>query len=350
MTDEKMLIIDGSQGEGGGQVLRSSLALALVTGRAFTLENVRAGRKKPGLLKQHLAGVRAATQVGTAKVVGDQLGSKRLEFYPGKVQPGDYTFRVGSAGSATLVLQTVLPALMLADQPSRLTLEGGTHNSMAPPFDFLVHAYLPLVNRLGPQIQAVLERPGFYPAGGGRFTVEVQPAKKWERLDLTQRGPVVRRRVRALVAQLPRHIAERECQTIAALLKWNPEAFAIEELRNSVGPGNVVMIEAGSADVTEVFTGFGQRGIKAEQVAQQAAQAALEYLNSTAVVGEYLADQLLLPLALSSHCGGPGGRFLTLPLSSHSTTHLSILRLFLSIPLAIHFTSGSEVLVEVGSG
>lgn len=139
-----MLIIDGSQGEGGGQILRSSLALALVTGRAFTMEKIRAKRKKPGLLQQHLTAVRAAAEVCGAEVEGMALGSRRFVFRPGPVCSGSYSFRVGTAGSATLVLQTVLPALLLAEGESNLALEGGTHNPMAPPVDFLEKAYLPL--------------------------------------------------------------------------------------------------------------------------------------------------------------------------------------------------------------
>jgi RNA 3'-terminal phosphate cyclase (ATP) len=161
-----MLTIDGSQSEGGGQVLRSSLALSLVTGRPFAIENIRAGRKKPGLLRQHLTAVLAAAEVSAAEVEGAALASRRLLFRPGRVRAGDYAFRVGTAGSATLVLQTVLPALLLAEGESTLTLEGGTHNPMAPPVDFLENAYLPLVNRLGPRVKVQLVRPGFYPAGG----------------------------------------------------------------------------------------------------------------------------------------------------------------------------------------
>ena len=184
MTHEMLITIDGSQGEGGGQVLRSSLALSLVLGRPFAIEKIRAGRKKPGLLQQHLTAVLAAADVGNAEVQGAALGSRRLEFRPGPVRSGNYAFRVGTAGSATLVLQTVLPALLSAEGESNLVLEGGTHNPMAPPVDFLVKAYLPLVNRLGPRVDLQVVRPGFYPAGGGKFTVRVQPAKQLGRLEL----------------------------------------------------------------------------------------------------------------------------------------------------------------------
>ncbi len=193
-----MITIDGSQGEGGGQVLRTSLGLSLVTGKAFRIEKIRAGREKPGLLRQHLTAVRAAAQVGGAKVSGDEIGSRTLAFEPEQVRGGEYEFAVGTAGSATLVLQTVLPALIVAGGPSRLTLKGGTHNPWSPPFDFLQKAFLPLLERMGAKVTAELIRPGFYPAGGGEFTVEIQPVPggRLQPLDLLERGETVSRRHR----------------------------------------------------------------------------------------------------------------------------------------------------------
>jgi RNA 3'-terminal phosphate cyclase (ATP) len=148
------------------------------------MERIRARRQKPGLLKQHLTAVEAAKTVGCAEVLGAGLGSQTLEFKPGPITPGNYRFAVGTAGSATLVLQTVLPALLTASGPSTVTLEGGTHNRLAPPFDFLARCFMPLVHRMGPSVELELKRPGFYPAGGGRFHARVEPVKKLSRLDL----------------------------------------------------------------------------------------------------------------------------------------------------------------------
>src|SRR5512138_2046230 len=163
-----MITIDGSQGEGGGQILRSALALSLVTGKPFRIENIRARRQKPGLMRQHLTAVNAAVEIGAAHVSGNTVGSSELTFAPTALRSGEYHFVVGTAGSCTLVLQTVLPALIIAEGSSEIRLEGGTHNPAAPPFDFLAGAFLPLLNRMGPDVRAALERPGFYPAGGGR--------------------------------------------------------------------------------------------------------------------------------------------------------------------------------------
>jgi RNA 3'-terminal phosphate cyclase (ATP) len=346
---QPILTIDGSQGEGGGQVLRSSLAMSLVTGRAFVIENIRAGRKKPGLMRQHLTAVGAATEVSHAEVTGAAIGSARLEFRPGKVAPGNYTFSVGTAGSTTLVLQTVLPALLLADGESSLTLEGGTHNPFAPPLDFLTKTYLPLISRMGPKVKVASSvRPGFYPAGGGRFTVGIQPARQLGRLELMERGEIRAKRVTALVANLPQHIGERECRVIAEKTGWNAGGFMVEMVSNSRGPGNVVLIELESEHLTEVFTGFGQIGVRAETVAIRALDEAREYLAAGVPVGKHLADQLLLPLGIAAHFGSGGGMFRTMALSLHATTHIEILHRFLELDAKVEQAGRDDFVVRIG--
>src|SRR5580704_3876555 len=198
--------IDGSIGEGGGQILRTALGLSMVTGQPFRIEKIRAGRDKPGLLRQHLTAVNAAAAICGASVEGAAISSRELSFSPGKVKPGEYTFSIGSAGSTTLVLQTVLPALLTANGPSSLTLEGGTHNPHAPPIDFLEKAFLPLINRMGPAVNVTLERAGFYPAGGGRVAVKIRPAAKLSPLEIPERGEIKRRAAKAVVAALPGEI------------------------------------------------------------------------------------------------------------------------------------------------
>ncbi len=325
-----MLSLDGSLGEGGGQILRTALALSLVTATPFRIERIRAGRKKPGLMRQHLAAVEAAARIGSAEVNGCVQGSTTLSFAPEATRPGDYRFSIGTAGSCCLVLQTVLPALLLAGGDSELVLEGGTHNPFAPPFDFLDRAFLPLVNRMGPEVTARLVRPGFDPAGGGEMRVFVRPAGALRRLDLLDRGPVSSCRARAVVARLPRHIADRELKVIGQRMSWGRDALHAEEETRSAGPGNVVSIEIESANVTEVFTGFGERGVPAETVAGRVADEAGEYLAAGAPVGRHLADQLLIPIALAG-----GGVFRTLAPSAHTTTNKEIVGAFLSARIEI---------------
>lgn len=340
-----MILIDGSYGEGGGQILRTALGLSLVTGKPFRIERIRAGRKSPGLLRQHLTAVKAATEIGRAEAVGAHLGSSELTFTPGEVVPGEYSFAIGTAGSTSLVLQAVLPALLSAAGPSVISLEGGTHNPFAPPFDFLDKAFLPLLNRMGVQIKAELECPGFYPAGGGRVRFTIHPAERLAPLELRERGEIRARRAKALIANLPYSIAERELAVIGKKLSWPPECLQPEGLRNSRSPGNAVSIEIESEHVTEVFTGFGERGVLAETVAERAAKEARRYLASEAAVDEYLADQLLIPLALAG-----GGAFTTGPLSKHASTNIEVIHKFLDIRISATAIANRLWLVEIKTG
>jgi RNA 3'-terminal phosphate cyclase (ATP) len=295
-------------------------------------------------MRQHLMAVRAAAEVCAAEVDGASLGSSGLTFRPQAIRPGEYSFNIGSAGSTTLVLQTILPALMTANGPSHVTLQGGTHNSLAPPFDFLRRAFLPLVHRMGPEIDATLVRAGFYPVGGGEMTVRVKPADKLRGFDLLEAGELRVRRVQAIVSRLPSHIGQRECQTITAASGWPESCFEVTQVPDGRGPGNVVMIELVQENLTELFTGFGAKGVRAEEVAQQAWDEAREYLAAGVPVGPHLADQLLLPLAYSAH-QGDGGSFLTMALTGHSVTQIDILREFLDIDIRIEERAEQEVVI-----
>lgn len=330
-----MIEIDGSQGEGGGQVIRSSLTLSLATGQPFRAVRVRAKRSRPGLLRQHLTALRAAAEVGGAEITGDELHSREFTFKPGTVRPGDYRFDIGTAGSTTLVLETVLPVLLAADGPSTLTLLGGTHNNLAPPFEFVERAFLPLVNRLGPRVELTLVRPGFYPAGGGEFRVTIEPARRFRRLELLERGRVTDVRATAVVSKLPLHIAQRELKVIQRQLSLKSRQLqAVEETR-AAGPGNVVWVEVEAERVTEVFTGFGSKGKPAERVAREAARDAKRYLDTDLPVEQHLADQLLVPLALCA-----GGSFATCPPSQHTTTNIAVIRRFLDVDITTTTADG----------
>ena len=314
--------IDGSFGEGGGQILRSSLALGVATKCITRVFNIRAGRKKPGLLRQHLTALRAAAQVSGASVTGDELGSREIVFEPAGIFPGSYHFSVGSAGSATLVLQTVLPVLLLADGPSEVRIEGGTHNPMAPPFDFLTGSFLPLLERLGAKVDARLERAGYFLAGGGLAVFRIEPVPEHERkrrLDLVEPGPLQTGRGRILLSKLPDDIGVRESKTIARKMNWESRI----ERPPSPGPGNVVLVEADFVNARQVFAGFGQKGVSAETVAGGVCKRARRFLGSGAAVDEYLADQLLLPMALLG-----GGSFTSESVSEHTRTNIEVIRRF----------------------
>jgi len=316
--------IDGSEGEGGGQILRSALSLSLVTGRPFRLHHVRAGRSKPGLLRQHLAALEASRTIGEAQVTGATIGSSEITFAPRALRGGEYRFAVGGAGSATLVFQTVLPALLKADAPSRLTLEGGTHNPWAPPHDFLAKAFLPLLQRMGARVTTTLERRGYYPAGGGRFTATVEPLAHWLPFSLLARGEIRARRGRILLANLPPGIAGAEEGALRRLLPIELWPIEHERQEDQRGPGNVVMLEVEAEHVHEVFTSFGEVGVRSQVVVEHAVHELREWLAADVPVGPHLADQLLLPLAL-----GAGGSFRTTPLTDHTRTNADVIRRFL---------------------
>lgn len=341
MTQD-MLILDGSQGEGGGQILRTSLALSLITGKPFRLDNIRAKRKKPGLLKQHLTAVQAARTIGLAQVSGAELGSTTLEFQPGTLTPGDYDFDIGSAGSALLVLQAVLPALLTANGRTSLVIKGGTHNPFAPPFDFLQHSFAPAIHRMGANLQLTLERHGFYPAGGGRVRAVIEPTSTLQPLHLITRGPITRRRATAIVARISPDFAERQLELVREQLGWTTEECRVESTRNTLCPGNALVLEVATDNVTAVFTSFGQRGRSAEDMADEVSKAATKWLKADVPVDEHLADQLLLPMALAH-----GGSFRTTKPSSHTLTNAQVIQQFLPTHIAIEAESNQISIVTI---
>ena len=326
-----MLEIDGAMGEGGGQILRTALALSMCLAKPFIIKNIRVTRKRPGLRPQHLAAVKAAATISQAGVDGAVVGSQQLTFQPQSITPGHYDFSIGTAGSTSLVLQTLLPALMLADAPSTLCLQGGTHNPLAPSFDFLQQAFLPLINQMGPSVMATLERPGFFPKGGGKLRVNIHPVSRLKPLSLLERGELLQLRAEILLAHLPEHIAERERGVMNRELAMHNDQVSIRIEDSAFGPGNVVTVIVDCEHITEVFTAFGQRGVPAETVATRVAGMAKHYLHTGVPVGSFLADQLLLPLALAD-----SGAFITCQPSLHTRTNIAIIELFMGGGFTVH--------------
>lgn len=317
-----MKVIDGAQGEGGGQIFRTSLTLAMCLDKSVTIKNIRAGRKKPGLLRQHLTCLNAAQMISGAEVVGAELGSQTVEFTPGKVKSGRYQFAVGSAGSTTLVFQTIYLPLLLAGGESELLLEGGTHNGMAPSFDFLQQSFLPELKKMGIHMDMTLEKYGFYPAGGGAWSARIYPVKTIQAYKNTQRGEFHSINCTATSAQISSHVVGRELSRVEECLAL-PKENLNKRLVRSVGPGNILSLQAASENITEVIDIVGERGMSAEVVADKALAILNRYLTSSAVMGEYLADQLLLPMAL-----GSGGSFTTLESSMHLKTNAAVIEAF----------------------
>ena len=235
------IIIDGSEGEGGGQVLRTSLSLSAITGKPVCIENVRGRRKKPGLFRQHLTAFKAAAEICDARMEGAELGSSEIAFYPDEIKGGDYDFAIGSAGATNLVAQTILPILAHAETESKVKISGGTHNLWAPTFDFFDQAFLPQFRKMGGRASVELDAYGFYPAGGGAITISVKPNSKPQRLELIDRGERLSESVIAVVANLKRDIANRELKTILNALNLKPERGEIIHVEGP-GPGNAVSL------------------------------------------------------------------------------------------------------------
>ncbi len=342
------LDIDGSRGEGGGQILRTSLALSIITGRPIAIRNLRAGRAKPGLRRQHLACVLAAQELCGATVHGDEIGSKYLEFTPGAIQREDLAIDIGTAGSTTLVVQTILVPALAAKCALRATVHGGTHNPMAPPYEFLDRVFLPHLHAMGARVTLTLDRHGFASGGGrgterfalGQLTLSIEPGDL-RPIELLDAGPVTRRSATAVLARLPTHIGDRELAIVRDSLGFLPDECAIREVSEG-GTGNVLLLEVERAQGRELVAGFGEQGTRAELVASRACAELAAFLAADVPVGEHLADQLLLPLAVAG-----GGAFRCAPLSRHATTNIETIGLFLDVPIRVE-PAGDAVIVRVG--
>ncbi|MDF3932086.1 RNA 3'-terminal phosphate cyclase [Pseudomonas citronellolis] len=324
--NKHLIELDGA--EGGGQILRSALSLSMITGKALRIVNIRGRRSRPGLLRQHLTAVRAAAEICGAAVEGDELGSRSLTFRPAAIRGGDYRFAIGSAGSAVLVLQTLLPALLFADGPSNLAISGGTHNPLAPPADFIARSWLPLLRRMGAKVDFELLRHGFMPAGGGELRARVEPGEL-RPLHLPEAGAVRSRSARALLAAIPGHVADRELEKVRRHQDWHTAAAQVVRLPEEQGPGNALLLEVECEHLTLMFCAFGQPGVSAERVASQALRQADDWRSSAASVEEHLADQLLLPLALAG-----GGSFTTPQPSEHLLSNRAVIEAFLPVRIA----------------
>ncbi len=325
-----VIAIDGTSGEGGGQLLRGALALAAATGRGFRIDGIRRARPRPGLLRQHLTAVLAAAAVCDARVEGAELGATTLVFEPGAARAGEHAFAIGSAGSCVLVLQAIVPALARLGAPSRVTITGGTHNPLAPTFEYLRDVLAPQLAAIGWSIEYTLVRHGFYPAGGGELVAAIAPARAATALVLVERGERVGQGARAVVSNLAGSIAARQLATLCARLAWPMDPRGIVHGVPSPGPGTFSEATVRYANVTELVTAIGDRERSSDQVANACADELQRYLRSTAPVGEHLLDQLLLPLALTA-----GGELRAIAWTPHAEAQRLLLRTWFEQDIAV---------------
>ena len=324
-----MIEIDGSYGEGGGQILRTALSLSCLLGKPFRIYDVRKGRARPGLAPQHLVAVRAAQRLTRAEVSGDAKGSTELTFSPRGVSGGEFAFDIGTAGSTSLVLQTMIPALLFSGGKSRVTLSGGTHVPFSPSFHYLVEVFAPFLRRLGVEIRLEIESFGFYPRGGGRIRAEIRPAREVVPLRVRARGEVVRLDGISAVGNLPLSIAERQkgalLETLLPKLRQLESPVRIE-LKSvpTPGQGTFVFLRGEFAGSVAGFTSLGARGKRAEAVGEEAAREFLAYHETEGALDPHLADQIVLYLSL----GAGESVFTTTSVTRHLLTNLWVIGQF----------------------
>jgi RNA 3'-terminal phosphate cyclase (ATP) len=314
--------------------------------------------------------VEAAARLCNATLRGATVGSQHLEFTPNAATPApELTFDIGTAGSTTLVVQTVLVPAIVAGHALRFTVIGGTHNPMAPPFDFLDRVFVPHLRAMGADVTLTLERYGFVTGRAGAG-LRAAGARDQDRRDkrafydepthhrgqlvvtigagalrptaIVEAGPITSRHAVSLIARLPTHVADRELAVVRDRLGWSAAECEVRAVEDG-GPANLVMLEIERAGhARELVTSFGERGLRAEVVAERACAELAAFLEAGVPVGEHLADQLLLPMAVAG-----GGRFRCAPLSLHATTNVDTIGLFLDIPIRVE-PDGDAVIVSVG--
>lgn len=345
------LIIDGSYGEGGGQILRTSLSLAAILKRPVRIDNIRSGRKNPGLQPQHLTAARAVAKICRGKLTGDSVGSQTLEFHPGKIEPGDYTFDVSdikaSAGSVNLIYQSVLLPLAFAHKPSKVIIRGGTHVPWSPPANYIDDVYLPALSRMGLIALYRTVRAGYYPIGGGEVHSEIRPVDIIKPISLTERvdGTV---NCTSAISNLPVSIADRQMSEASQCLRMHG-IDPIEEIDeyDSLGKGTVVFILFDGDELKSGFTSLGERGKPAERVAREACDEFLEWWKSKTALDKHLADQLIVPMALADG----DSEFTTVEITQHLITNVWTVQQFLPVKIDIQGTEGQPGRVRVsGTG
>ena len=332
-----MLEIDGNYGEGGGQILRSSLSLSAILNRPVHINGVRAGRKKPGLAPQHLTSVNAVAAITNAEVTGGQLGSQTLTFRPQEISGGDYTFDVAeirpSAGTLSLVFQSIALPLSFAKVASTVTLHGGTHVPWSPTVHYLQEVFVPMAVRFGFEGSIQLNRWGWYPKGGGEAIVKVQPTVDWHGVEFENRGKLQAIHATSAGSNLPEHIINRQQKQIKKRLGRFDSLVNIERVKGtSIGRGTLVFLKAEFENVQVGFSALGARGKRAERVADEACEALFGFVKSGAAIEPHLADQLVLPMALAKG----ESRFTTSQITRHLTTNIWLVQQFLPVRFEVN--------------
>jgi RNA 3'-terminal phosphate cyclase (ATP) len=341
-----MIEIDGSFGEGGGQILRTALALSVIFERPLTLHHIRAKRKNPGLGHQHLMAVNALARISGAKVEGNRIGSQRLTFVPGEVSPGDYRFPIGTAGSVTLLLHALLMPLCLSQERFQLILEGGTHVPWSPPYHYLSEILFPTLRIMGVSVGGRIDQWGWYPKGGGIIQVEIQPSPSLGPISLLERGSLRKIRGFSAASLLPKHVAERQreeaLRRIEKELKMGAEITILTD-PPSKGPGSFLFLVTESEGALAGFSSLGRRGKRAEEVAGEVVNSLEDYLEAEGCVDPHLADQLIPFMAMAKG----NSSFTTTRITEHLLTNLWVIQRFKNFKISLTGEKGGAGKVEL---
>jgi len=341
----KTVEIDGSLGEGGGQILRTALSLSCITGRPLRLFNIRKGRKRPGLMPQHVTCVNAAAGITHARVSGNAKGSAELSFVPDAIKPGDYTFDIQTAGSCSLVFQTLLPPLLLSGKQSYITIKGGTHVPFSPIYDYISGIFLPMLSRIGIDVESSIRRYGYYPKGGGEVSFRIHPAKKIKGVQSTSRGPLLSIHGHSGVSNLPISIAERQKVSAIQHLPQSDIDMRVIDVP-SYGQGTFVFLRGEYENGLAGFSSLGERGKPAEAVGKEAAEQFSAFHGSSACLDPHLADQIVLYLSLA----GKDSSFTTSRITRHLITNLLVIEKFLDVRYEIDGQMNAEGKVRLMPG
>lgn len=343
---EFLVELDGSVGEGGGQILRTALTLSLLTQRPFHIQKIRANRPNPGLAHQHLMAVKAALAISESTARRAELQSQDLYFQPGPVKAGSYVISVPTAGAMTLVLQTIFLPLCLQPQPSHLEFQGGTHVPWAPAFEYLSEVWVPTLKRLGIEMTLYMDKAGYYPKGGGRFIADIRGEAKLSSLDLEQRQALQSLETIAVLTDIPETVATREwkalAQAIAPLHRHIPLKKTLHTY-SSPGPGNALFLIARFENSVAGFDALGEKRKPSEDVANEVARQFQEFMTTTSAIDVHLADQILLPLAIAP----ASSRYSVAKIEDHLTTNAQIIQEFLPVKIEIQGNKDGPGFVEI---
>ncbi len=342
--ENDLIKIDGSYGEGGGQILRTALSLSAITQRPFEIFNIRANRKTPGLSHQHLQAVNATARICNAEVIGNQLRSTDIKFYPGEISAGTYRLDIGTAGSVSLVLQTIFYPLSLSNKPSAITIIGGTHVSHSPCIDYLSQQWLYFLKKIGFDAEIQTLRAGFYPRGGGEVLIKVNPTSPQHPLRIENRGKLIQVKGISTVSNLDINIALRQqTQARKRFLERNiPLEISVREMP-ALGKGTMLLLVGKFERSQCCYFSLGAIGKRAETVADEACNEFFSFLKTNGVIDEYLADQLIIPLALSKGAS----QFITPRVTQHLLTNIEIVKLFLPVAVDIPGIPNEEGSVKI---